>query len=96
MKSKICFTKKNMKNYSSGIRIVRKSCEHTAEKSFEKQSEEDYCGDEIMTCSKCSKEISRTPVHEHDYVVTDYPASINYQCRNCDYGYEEAKNPFGK
>ncbi len=88
----------NQKFFNEGnweLERDEEDCDHILEEFFEKKSEKEHCGDKVVTCTKCKKEISRTPIHEHDYLVTDQAASTDYQCINCDYEYEEVKNPFG-
>ena len=69
---------------------LKDECEHVLEESFEKKKEDGYCGDKIMICTKCQKEISRTPI-EHDYIeqvefanIEDVCTRTTKTCKNCE------------
>ena len=67
---------------------------HTTDTRFDKVSEENYCGDSVLYCTDCNMVLESVPVYDHDFLETDNAASIDYDCINCDYSYEQIKNPF--
>jgi len=81
---------------NEGCNYTKPGHVHTPVTTFETVSTEDYCGDEVKTCSECNQEIERTPIYEHDYVVSGGPVNKQYDCLRCTYSYTEKKNPWDK